>query len=185
MALTQSEKRTIRYATVGIAIYLAVFGGWKAWGWLSQTRTEYNQLIAQGQKLKIEVQPFADQSAVVKKLMDDFHFDPAMLTTNTLVADASAAIQKAATSGGLQPGPVRESAGRSANKALATIQFEGSGQVASVMAFLQRLPMLGFPLLVDSVQISSDPMRPGQMKLNITVIVLDFDQWKNQEASHA
>jgi len=185
MALTQSEKRTIRYATVGIAIYLALFGGWKAWGWLSQKRAEYNQLIAQGQKLKIEVQPFADQSAVVKKLMDDFHFDPATLTTNTLVADATAAIQKAATSGGLQPGPVRESAGRSANKALATIQFEGSGQVASVMAFLQRLPTLGFPLLVDSVQISSDPMRPGQMKLNITVIVLDFDQWKNQEASHA
>ena len=53
------------------------------------------------------------------------------------------------------------------------------------MAFLQRLPTLGFPLLVDSVQISSDPMRPGMMKLNITVIVLDFDQWKNQEASHA
>ena len=185
MALTQSEKRTIRYASVGIAIYLALFGGWKVWGWLSQKRTEYNQLIAQGQKLKTEVQPFADQSTVVKKLMDDFHFDPAMLTTNTLVADATAAIQKAAMSGGLQPGPVRESAGRSANKALATIQFEGAGQVASVMAFLQRLPTLGFPLLVDSVQISSDPMRPGQMKLTITVIVLDFDQWKNQEASHA
>ena len=68
MALTQSEKRTIRYASVGIAIYLALFGGWKTWGWLSQKRTEYNQLIAQGQKLKTEVQPFADQSAVVKKL---------------------------------------------------------------------------------------------------------------------
>lgn len=185
MALTQSEKRTIRYASVGITIYLALFGGWKVFGVLSQQRADYNQLIARGETLKIAAQPLADQAAVVRKLMDEFHFDPAALTTNSLVADASAAIQKAAASGGLQTGPVRESAGRSASKALATIQFEGSGQVASVMAFLQRLPTLGFPLLVDSVQISSDPMRPGQMKLNLTVIVLDFDQWKKSEAPHA
>jgi len=183
--LTPSERRTIRYATVGLAIYLTLFAGWQACRWLGRQRADYLRLVAQGRQLKVAVQPFADRAAVVKKLMDEFHFDPAALARNSVVADASAAIQKAAQGGGLQPGPIRESAGRAANKELATIQFEGTGQVAAVMGFLQRLPTLGFPVLVDSVQISGDPMRPGQMKLNLTIKVLDFEQWKTPEASHA
>jgi len=35
------------------------------------------------------------------------------------------------------------------------------------------------------VQITADVMQPGQIKLNVTVIVLDFDQWKKVEVTHA
>jgi hypothetical protein len=65
---------------------------------------------------------------------------------------------------------------------MATIEFDGSGSVAAVIALLHRLPLLGYPLLVDSVQITGDTMGPGQMKLTVTIIVLD---WKKAEASHA
>jgi hypothetical protein len=183
--LNPSEKRTLRYATIGITIYLALFGGIKAWRVFGQQRADYLQMVAEAHELKLETQADADKATVVKKLMGDFNLDPAKLSTNSVVAEASAAIQKAAMSGGFQTGTVRESAGRASSKSLATIQFEGSGQVAAVMAWLHQLPLLGYPLVIDSLQVTADPMQPGQIHLNVSVIVLDFEQWKKMEAPHA
>lgn len=142
-------------------------------------------MVAEARQLKTGADLDANQADVVKKLMTDFQLDPAKLSTNSAVASASAAIQKAAMSGGVQLGAIRESAGRSSAKELATIGFEGSGQVAAVISLLHRLPLLGYPLLIDSVQITADTTRPGQIKLSVTIIVLDFEWWKKAEASHA
>jgi hypothetical protein len=183
--LTVSEKRTIRFAAIGLGAYLVLFGGFKAWNFLAKQRADYLRLAAEAQSLKAESKTYPDKVATVKKLMEDFHLDPAKLVKNSVVAEASAAIQKAALSGGLKPGAVRESPGRSANKELATIQFEATGQVASVMSLLHQLPLLGYPVVIDSVQISADAMRPGQLKLALTILVLDYEQWKKAEAPHA
>jgi hypothetical protein len=115
--------------------------------------------------------------------MDGFHLDPAKLQKASVVADASAAIQNRAKSGGVQLGPIRESLTRSTGKGLATVQLEGSGQVPAVLAFLGSLDRIGFPVIVDSVQFTGDNTRPGQIKINLTLIILDFEQWK--EATHA
>ena len=56
---------------------------------------------------------------------------------------------------------------------------------AAAMSLLHNLPNLGYPLVMDAVQITPDPMRPGQVKLTLTIIVLDFEQWKKAEAGHA
>ena len=64
------------------------------------------------------------------------------------------------------------------------MQLEGAGPVPAVTAFLHRLDTLGFPLIVDSVQLSPEP-RPGMLKLNLTIIILDFDQWKKEEVPNA
>ncbi len=157
--LTASEKRTIRLAAIVLAVGLALSGGIKVWKFFGKRRADYSQKVAEARLLKSEARGYADKAAAVKKLMDDFHLDPAKLAKNSVVAGASAAIQKAATSGGLQPGPIRESPGRPANKELATIQFEGTGQVASVMSLLHRLPLLGYPLVIDAMQITR--MRRG------------------------
>lgn len=141
-------------------------------------------MTAEARQLKLETGLDADKAAVVKKLMGDFQLDPARLSANSVVADASAAIQKAAMSGGVKSGAIRESSGRSPEKELATIQFECSGQVAAVISLLHRLPLLGYPLVIDSVQITPDN-QPGQIKLSVTVIVLNFEQWKKTEATHA
>jgi len=183
--LTPSEKRTIRIAAIGIAAYLALFGTFKIWQFFHHQRVAYLQLVDAAQNLKLELKPYDDKVAVVKKLMENFHLDPAKLSRPTVVADASAAIQKAAMGGGIQVGPIRESAAQSSSKALGTIQFEGAGQVAAAMSLLHNLPNLGYPLVVDAVQITSDPTRPGQVKLSLTIIVLDFEQWKKAEAGHA
>jgi hypothetical protein len=48
---------------------------------------------------------------------------------------------------------------------------------------LAGLNRIGFPLVVDSVQFTPDNTRPGQVRMNLTVIILDFAQPK--EVPHA
>jgi hypothetical protein len=122
-------------------------------------------------------------------MMDDFQIEPAALATNSVVAGASAAIQKAIMSSGLGLTSIRESPGRSSHREIATIQFQTAGPVVGIMALIHRLPLLGYPIVIDSVQITADPMQPGVVKLMATVFVLDYQQWINEwkkpEASHA
>lgn len=179
-SLTAREKRTIRYATAGLAIYLALFGGVKFWKFLDHRRADYLQEVAETSRLKSEVKTDTYNAAMVKQMMDDFHLEPATLSTNSVVAGASAAIQKAITSGGLKPGPIRESAGRSSKKEIASIQFESTGPVEGTISLINRLPLLGYPIIIDSLQITADPMRPGQIKLAATVLVLDYQDWINE-----
>ena len=178
--VTDREKLLVRFAVAGIVIYLALFYGVRFFG---QKRADYHKLVLEAQTLRQQIQPYQDKAMVVKKLMEEFHLDPAKLKKETVVSDASAAIQKAARSGGLQLGPIRESPSHSAGKTLATVQLESSGQVPAVLAFLASLNSIGFPVVVDSVQFTADNSRPGQVKMNLTLIILDFDSAK--EANHA
>ena len=176
--LTDRERRTVRFAGIGIAIYLALFGGLQVWKYFDKKRAGFHQLVLEAQNLRQRIQPYQDKVEVVKKMMADFHMDPAKLKKETVVSDASAAIQKAAQAGGLQLGPIRESPSHGSGNSLATVQLEGSGQVSAVLTFLAGLNSIGFPVVVDSVQLATDNSRPGQIKMNLTIIILDFDQQK-------
>ena len=65
------------------------------------------------------------------------------------------------------------------------MQFEGVGPVPAIVTFLHRLEVLGYPLVVDAVQINADPSKPGMAKLSLTIVILDFDQWKETEVPRA
>jgi len=184
-ALTDLEKRILRFGGVGVGIYLLVFGGMQTLKFFEQKRSQYNRLVTEAQSLKREIQLYQDKAAAVKKLMDAFNLDPARLSRTTAVAEASAAIQKTATTSGIQVGPVRESPARPASKELASIQMEATGPVPAVTALLGRLETVGYPLILETVQISSDPMRPGAIKMNLTIVIMDFDQWKKGEVPNA
>ena len=184
-ALTDHEKRTIRFAVVGISIYLVLFGGLRCWKYIEKRRADYQHLVKEASSLKQEVQRYETKVLLVKKLMESFHIDPAKLSRASVVGAASDAIQKAAAAGGLGLGPIRESPARPSTKELASMQMEGAGPVPAVTAFLHRLDTLGYPLIVDSVQLSPEPTRPGMLKLNLTIIILDFDQWKKEEVPNA
>ena len=183
--LTPQEKRTVRIAGIGLAIYLALFGGFKVWQFFERQRTDYRKLLVEADDLKREVKRYEGKIEVTKKLMETFRMDPAKLTRTTVVAEASAAIQKAARDGGFQIGTVRESPARPGSKELSTIQIEGSGPVQATMAMLSRLETCGYPLVIDSTQISANPSQPGQIKLNLTIIILDFEPLKKTEAPRA
>lgn len=179
--LIDREKRIIRIAVVGVVVYLALFYGYRIFG---KKYAEYHALVVEAQDLRRQIQPYQDRVLVAKKLMEEFHIDPAKLKKETVVADASAAIQKAAKAGGLQLGPIRESPAHGSGKALATVQLESSGQIPAMLTFLAGLNSIGFPVVVDSVQFTADT-RPGQIKMNLTLIILDFDQIKSAEVPHA
>jgi len=187
--LSDREKRTVRYGAIGVAIYLALFGGVRIVKFLNQRRADYVQAVTETSLLKSGVRSDTEQAAIVQKMMDDFQIDPGTLSTNSVVAGASAAIQKAILSGGMVLTSIRESPGRSSHKEIATIQFQGTGKVAGIISLVHRLPLLGYPIVIDSVQITADPLQPGMVKLMATVFVLDYQQWINEwkkpEASHA
>ena len=40
-------------------------------------------------------------------------------------------------------------------------------------------------MIIDAVQFTSDPRMPNGVKVNLTIVVLDFDAWKpKEEKSH-
>jgi hypothetical protein len=182
--ISQRDKRTLRIAGIGIAIYLVLFFGLNGWKRLEAKRSEYRDLVTRAQRLKREVQPYENRVLLAQKLKQTFKMDPAALARLTLVADASAAIQKAAQSGKVQLGPIRESPGRGSGKELTSIQLEGTGPVPAIMGFLHKLESLGYPLVVDAVQLTPEN-KPGSVKMNLTIVILDFEQWKKEEAPNA
>jgi hypothetical protein len=181
--MTDQDKRTIRRAGIFIGIYLVLFGGFEAWKFLEKRRVDYRQMVSDAQELRTKIQTYQAKAVTTKKMMEDFHMDPAKLSRETIVGEASSAIQKAAQSSGVQVGTVRESA-RGSGDEVAAMQFEGSGPVPAITGLLNRMQTLGYPLIIDSVQITPDN-RPGMVKLSLTIVILDFEKWKNPEASHA
>jgi len=183
--LNPQEKRTVRIAVAVLLIFFVGLGGTRAWKFLNVRRTDYNKLVLEAKNLRQELRPYETKAQLTTKLMEGFQMDPAKLTKATVVAEASAAIQKAAMAGGIQLGPIRESPARTAARELTSMQLDGTGQVQAIMTFLNRFESLGYPLILDSVQISIDPQKPNMVKLHLNIVILDFEQWKAEERPNA
>src|SRR5205085_2505793 len=131
--MTARDQRAIRLAAAAISIYLLLFFGWRGWKQLEGKRSEYEQLLSNAQRLKRELQPYENRVLLTQKLKKMFRIDPQKLSRTTLVAEASAAIQRVAGSGGMQVGPVRETPARASAKEMASMQLEGIGPVPAIM----------------------------------------------------
>jgi len=178
--VTEREKRTIRIAVIAITVYLILFCGLRLWQRLEARRAEYQKLVKDAQRLKQDVQRYENKVLLLEKLKGSVPLEPSQLSRVALVAEASAAIQRVATTGGVQLGPIRESSARSSARELASMQLEGFGPVPAMMTFLHRLETLGYPLILDALQINSEPTKPGMVKATLTIVILDFDQWKKE-----
>ncbi len=184
-ALNQREKRTIQFAAIGLTAYLVLFFGLKLVNKMERTRRDYADLQTEALRLKREIAPYENRVLLTQKLKELFHIDPQKLSKTTIVAEASAAIQKVAGNGGVQLGPIRESGGRASAKEAASMQLQGTGPVQAIMTLLHKIDTLGYPLIVDSLQFSPDPTKPGMLKVNMTIVILDFEQWKKEEGPSA
>src|SRR5439155_16570969 len=103
--LTDREKRSVRMAAIAIAIYLVLFFGLRLWKSLEAARLDYQVMLMDAQRLRRELRPYENRVLLAQKLKENFHIEPHKLSRSTVVAEASAAIQKAASSGGVQLGP--------------------------------------------------------------------------------
>jgi hypothetical protein len=176
-SLTTSERRTLRLGAIALGIYLTLFLGFQGWRAAAERRAEYRRLQTEAMLWRERLKVYADKARVAGELMEEFRFDPVQLARTSVVAQASAAIQRAALGGGLQLGPVRESAGRGSGRELAAIQLEGVGPPVALLRFLHEVGRLGFPLIADSVQFTPEPGPTGRLKLNVTLVILDFERW--------
>ena len=179
--LTPKEQRTIRIAAVCVVIYLALFYGPAGWNYFTARREAYDKLVQQARDLRAVIKPYETKIETATNLMDHFHMDPVKLNRTSVMAEASAAIQKAAASEGVGVGPIRETPGRPSAKEAGTIQFEGGGPITAVMGLLHHMDRVGFPVIIDNLQMSSDPRMPNGLKVSMTIVVLDFDAWKTKE----
>lgn len=177
-ALNPREQRTVRLGAIGLAAYLVFFFGLQAWKSGQAQRRDYERLLQQAKDFKQRLVLYQDKADAAKKLMGDLQMDPAQFATTSIVARASAALQQAAMGGGVMLGPIRETPARTPGKELTSIQIEGMGPVPAMLGFMHKLGTLGFPLLTDSLQITAQPMGPGMLKLNATLLILDFENWK-------
>jgi hypothetical protein len=180
-ALSQKEKRTVRLGLLALGVYLVLFCGYQGWKSIAKKNVEYRKLLTEAQDLRRKVELYQTKSQHIQKLMEGFRMDPAKLARPSVMAQASAAIQSAALGGGVQIGPVRESPGRPSSKELGTIQLEAAGPPPALLKFVQQTHSLGYPLIIDTLQIGSEPSKPGLIKLNLTIVILDFDQWKGEK----
>ncbi len=184
--ITEKDKRTIRLAAIGVCIYLALFYGPAARNYLVGKREAYDALLQQERELRDLIKPYESRRETAETLMEHFQMDPAKLKHNSVLAEANAAIQMAAASEGVGVGPVRESVGRPSAKEAGTIQFEGGGSITSVLSLLHHLERVGYPVVIDTIQFAPSGGMPSGLKVTVTLIVFDFDEWKpKEEKSHA
>ena len=179
--LTFQEKRTIRIAAICLSVYLALLYGPALRNSLSERRQAYQTLVQQARELRDVIEPYREKITTTSNLMTRFNMDPAKLKRSTVLAEASAAIQQAAASQKVGVGAIHETAGRPSAREAGSIQFEGNGPVPAVLALLYDLHHIGYPVIIDSAQFSSDPRMPNRIKVNLTIVVLDFDAWKPKE----
>lgn len=180
-ALNDRERRTLRFGAIGTAIYLVLFFGFQAWKFAEKRRTDYRLLLQEATAWNDKLAVYDEKVRMTRDLMEKFRMDPGKLSRTTLVAQASAAIQQAAMQGGVQLGPVRETPSRGSGRELTGIQLEGMGPAASVLRFLETIGSLGYPLITETLQLSPAPMGPAQVKVSLTLMILDYERWKAGE----
>jgi hypothetical protein len=183
--LNDRERRTVRIAAVVLTIYLALFYGLKAVSYLEGKREEHRQLLAQAESLKLELLRERVKASRLQKLKRTFRIEPLALRRESVVGEASSAIQRAAQAQGIQVGPAREMSGRGSSKELSTIQIEGVGTTLGATQFLSSLGTLGFPLVVESIHLKTTGLKPGQVGFSLSVAVLDFAGFNLPEKSGA
>jgi len=175
--LSASEQRTLRWGAIALGAYLLLFLGLRGVAYLGQRQAEYRRVSQEARDLALKLEVYQARAERVQKSMETFKLDPARLTNSVIVAQAGAELQRLGLGGGVVLGSLRETVNRGSEPELGSIQLEGSGPTASIMGFLHQLRGCGFPLVIDSVQITSEPSRPGALKLSLSILVLDFDRW--------
>lgn len=184
--LTERDKRTLRIGGIILAAYLVLFFGVKGWRSLENSRANYQKLVQDARLLKQRNKTYEIKAEVLNKLRGDSGIELSKLAKSALVAKTSEALQKAAMGGGVKLGPIRESPGNAANGEISMMRLEAVGPVAGVLAFIHEMQSLGCPVLIDALQISSDNRQPGMLKVNVDLVVLDYEKWQQKgKSTHA
>ncbi len=185
MNISEKDKRTIRWASIGIIIYLLVFYGGLGIKKLKTRSADYQELSKKAAQLKVDLQNYETEMIRLQKLKRSFNFNPSSEFEETLVSEVSAAIQESAKRNRIKLKFINESGARPSSAIRASMRMEGEGAMTSVIRFLDGMGRLGFPLFVESVQIEGGGRRPGQLQFNLEALILDYNAFKASEDDNA
>ena len=176
------EKRTLRRASGLLIVYLVAFFGWKVLGFLETKRGDYAEAKLSLLNVTSDILREQEKAKRLERLKENFKFDPKELSAETAVGEARAKIMHAAATCGVGVTKSREIQMQVSTKELGTIQIDGSGATLAVLRLLHGLKGLGYPLLIDRLQLDPMPKKPGIVHLALTVTLLNFEGWKPEEA---
>lgn len=176
--LTDRDKRTLRLGALGLAIYLVVFFGVKFVRYLESERTAYANLVLDARLLKQQWETQQARTELIEKLRKESGVDLSKVPKASLVTKTSEAIQQAAMSGGVKLGPMRETPGNNSRGELAVVQLEATGQVQAVLNLIHQMHSLGYPVIIDGIQMKPDPRQPNMLRLDVDLVILDLDKWQ-------
>jgi len=164
-----------------VVIYLLLLSGWKAYRYLEEKREAYQVAKLEAEETKLRVYRQEVKARRFRHLKKSWNLNFDKLKPETLVGEAREAILKAAQVAKVHIGSSRESHRASSARELATIQLAGEGSTMSVVNFLQSLRGLGYPIVLDHLQINIIDQKPGHVTLTLNILVMNFNAWKMEE----
>ncbi|MBN2490883.1 MAG: hypothetical protein JXQ29_08545 [Planctomycetes bacterium] len=174
--LTPRERRTIRLALLGLGAYLILFAGFKTASWLEGKRAVRAEL--QHELAAVRAAQLAEENKRLRlqALRSRWRLDPARTAEPTVVGDARQAIEAEARACQIGLGFSRESPGRRRAHELAVFQVNGSAAGTALARFLHRVQHLGYPVVLDSIEIKAAP-KPGAVTFSFAIALLDHGAW--------
>lgn len=176
--LSTRDRRTLKYGALFLIIYLPVFSGVKVFKGMEESRREHQLALADLETLKSRFRTYETKLLEIEKLRKQTGIQVDQLDRATVVGLASTALQEKAKSSQLTLGPIRENKGGSQGGVVSTMQLEAFGPIAGLLSFVDGIRSSGFPVIVDDVRMDPFPGKPGVIKLNLSLLILDYTTWK-------
>lgn len=173
--MTQSEKKLVQITAIGLGLYLVFFFGAGSLKKYENQLAEHHKKQRTIRDLNLKLKPYGNRVLLLEKLRKEMNLEVRFLDIPDFGALASEAIQRCARSHSVNIGPFRESTAATGT----SIRFEASGQGASIHKFIKGVTTSGYPVLIESLQVQTMDGKPGQLKLSINLLVLNFKSWKS------
>jgi hypothetical protein len=74
---------------------------------------------------------------------------------------------------------------RVTGRELSSIQIDGAGPLPAALNLVHTLQALGYPVVIESMQLVQEANKPGMLKVNLTLVILNFEQWQKGRGANA
>lgn len=172
--MNDKEKKLIKFTAIGLTIYLLAFYGKDYLGAFEKKLDDFKKKEKTIVNHRTKLVPYSSRVLMLEKLRKKLNIDVRRLSSNELVGQTSQAIQQSAKQSGIKIGPLRESSGRSTS----SLRFEANGKYDGMVKFLRSIGTSGYPIMIESMQVNLDPSKKGNVKISLSIGIIDFANWK-------